>query len=382
MSMNDNKTRSVVLPIVVVVLFILAGSYFLFFTAKNDGTGMNNIGQMQELTQEVQNLESDVQSKETEVAALLETFKQKTGEDAIILTTGILSPDEQELLERRIGMEKDVSVKALLQDILKKRNEIHHLKARISEIEKLLPLPHIVEKGQNHYQIALNFLVNEKGVEEERAKKMVSRSALMDELAAGFRVWNFYTGDEFGTSVTQGTAKISPNMIKYLAKKKLLDARELAITERDKLAGDIKQLETSKEEMVAKVTQLTDEKDNLTETVSHLDRHVNSLFFILESQDNLKKLGILKSGFLRNARLDSLSPEYYRQSLDLRNREQLVISAKDLGMERLKGLTLYPKFYKKGTDYHVDITGDKKYLVLTLLDKDKFKNERVVFAVK
>ena len=102
----------------------------------------------------------------------------------------------------------------------------------------------------------------------------------------------------------------------------------------------------------------------------------------MDSQKNLKKKGILKSGFFTAAKLKDVSPEHFDRSLNLTIDHQLTISAADLGIQRIKDVVLYPRFYKKGTSYKVLITRNKRHALLTLLDKTKFRSERVVIAVK
>jgi hypothetical protein len=106
------------------------------------------------------------------------------------------------------------------------------------------------------------------------------------------------------------------------------------------------------------------------------------MFYRLGSQKNLKKKGMIKSGFLTPARLKDVAPENFDRSLDLESDDQLLISAKELGVPKIKDVVLYPRFYKKGTSYKIFITPDKKLALLTVLDKNRFKSERVVIAIK
>ncbi|NIM17584.1 MAG: hypothetical protein GTO45_36685 [Candidatus Aminicenantes bacterium] len=371
---------SVFVGLLIVALIVMA--YFLIFKGKSRIDGSAQIRQMQELTQKVQEMEADVKEKEDEIFDLTEEVKEKTGLESLGVNTLDLSDQEREILEKRIKEEKDVSVKSLLEDILEKNEEIRELKAKIAEIEKLLPIPHIVKSGENHYMIAMDFLIYEKKVEKKKAMKLVERTALFDELVPGFKVWNFYTGDEYGTSVTQGTARISPNTLIRRAKKKLVDARDEAIAERDKLGEDIKVLEEKRKEIIEQVDSLTQEKVSLIVKVSELNVQVNSLFYLLDSQKNLRKKGILKRGFLRSTKLRDVSPEFFSRSVDLRSRNQITISASELGLKKIKKITLYPKFLRVGTNYKIEIALDKQTAVLTILKPAKFKNERIVIAVK
>jgi hypothetical protein len=376
------KVTALVLFASLLVAALVVMAYFLFFKGEGDGESMAKIRQMQEMTQQVQGMESEVKKKQDDVFDLVDEYKEKTGEDSLGINVLDLNNDERALLEQRIKDEKDMSVKSLLQEILDKNNEIRDLNAKIAEIEKLLPKPHIVKSGENHYMVAMDFLVNEKQVEKKRAMELVERTALLDTLVPGFKVWNFYTGDAYGTSVTQGTAAVSPNTLIRQAKKKLVDARDEAITQRDKLAGDIEVLEERRKKIVEQVDSLSREKESLIGKVGELNEQVNSLFFLADSQKSLKEKGILKGGFLKSTKLRDISPEYFTMAIDLRARQDIFISSADLGLRKIKGITLYPKYHRRGTDYKIVFGPERLTATLTILDTAKFKNERIVIAVK
>jgi hypothetical protein len=69
-------------------------------------------------------------------------------------------------------------------------------------------------------------------------------------------------------------------------------------------------------------------------------------------------------------------------SIDLRSQNQVLISASEMGIGKIKSVTLYPKFYKQGTDYQVEIDPDKQNAAVIILDTAKLKNERVVISVR
>lgn len=381
-SNSQKKMTALFIIIGLLVAAVLAMGYFLLFKSKPSGDGTAQIRQMQQLAQQVEGMESKVKDNQDEMFDLMEEYKKRTGGQSLGINPLELGDEERELLKQRIVAEEDVSMKSLLEEVLDKDSEIRDLKARIVEIEKLLPKPHIVKAGEVHYKVAMDFLMNEKQVDKKKAMKLVERAALLETMVPGFKVWNFFTGDAYGTSVTQGTASVSPNTLIRRAKKVLVDARDEAISQRDSLAEDIKALEEKRSKIIGQVNLLSEEKANLVTKVGELNQQVNSLFFLLDSQRNLKKKGILKSGFLRSVKLKDVSPEHFTASLDLRSQSQLLISAADLGLRKIKGVTLFPRFYKMGVDYKVSIGREKLTAVVTLMDTGKFKNERVVISVK
>lgn len=376
------KSWGIIIAVIVIIAALVVLGYLLFLKPKPLDEQAAKIQEMQELTQEIQGLESDMKKKQDDIFSLMNKYKQKTGQPFLGVNPLNLNDEEKKLLEQKIKDEKDVSIKSLLEEINDKNDEIRGLQEKIKEIEALLPVPHIVKSGETHAQIAMDFLVKEKNVDKKQAAELIERTALYDMLVPGFKVYNFYTGDEYGTSVTQGTAPISPNTIVRQAKKKLVDARDEAISQRDKLAEDIKMLEEKRAELIQQLDMLANEKANLINKVSELNVQVNSLFYLVDTESSLKKKGILKGGFLRSTKLRDVSPEHFVTSMDLRADTEITISASELGIEKIKSVTLFPKLYKEGTDYKVEISTDKQTALLTFLDIGKFKNERLVVSIE
>ncbi len=379
MSTSETKTKSSIFLIVVSLICVGVIVYFLvdIFSSPSE------VGRMKQLTKEVRTMESKVKQKEGEVGSLVNTYKQRIGINSPLPFENMsLSKAERDLLQQEIAKEKDVSLRSLLKEILKKKDQIAIMREHIADIERQLPKPHIAQKGESHYQIALAFLMDEQGLEKAQAEKILARTVLFDELAEGFKVWNFYTCNEYGTSVTQGNAAVSPGVFVRKAKKQLLDERDNAVVARNKLADDVKTLEGEKLETLAQLDLAQQEKENLEDSVSQLNNRVHSMHYRLDSRKNLKKAGILKSGFLKSTKLQDVGNDQFDRAMDLSKEYDLVISAQDLGVGQINGVELYPRFYKKGSSYKVFITPNKKHALLTLLEKEKFESERVVIAVR
>lgn len=380
-NMSENKSsRSTFIFVMVSLICLAIMAYFVFTTGDADAK-RSSMGKMQKMTQKVKSMESESTKKQAEIIELVDQYNNKPGKKLLALDTMELTNAERDQLEKLIQRESDVSAKTLLQEILRRKERITELKDMIARIEDQLPAPHIAHKGDSHYGIAFTYLVEQRGLTKEEAEKAIAKVALFEELAEGFKIWNFYTGDEYGTSVTQGDAKVSPNVFVHRAKKVLIADRDKALSQRDKLAGDIKVIEEKQRETDAQVTLLSNENQSLASRVDQLNEKVNSLFYRLDSKENLKKKGIIKSGFLKSAKLKDVSLDNFNRSLDLNNDDQLVISAADLGVEKIKNVVLYPRFYKKNKNYKILITPNKKHALLTLLNKDQYKSERVVIAV-
>jgi hypothetical protein len=386
---GEKKSKSAfwIIGALVVVIAVLA---LFLFRSKPEGPELSpQMKLMHDTVQKIQTLETSIQTKQNEVFTTLGEYKKKTGQDLSMITLANFSPEQKQVLEEKIKAEKDTSIRSLLQDIVDRNSEIKNLQEKVQELEALLPKPHVVEKGDNHYTIAMNFLVNEKGVEKEEALKLMERALLFEPLIPGFKVWNFYSEGEYGTFITQGTAPVSPNQVQRKTKQALVDAKDKAISERDKLASDIEQLEARRTELISQLDLLNQEKESQLAKIASLNTEneglqteINSVFYLVDKSGNLEKRGILKGGFLRSTKLQSVSPDEFKLSIDLRKLDKIVITAAELGISKIKGLSVYPGYYKKAIDYSVSIAVDKLTATVTILDLKKFRNERLVIAVE
>jgi type II secretory pathway component PulM len=345
--------------------------------------------QMEETVQQIQQLETSIQEKQNEVFTILSEYKKKTGEDLPEVNIMNLSPEQKKVLEEKIKNEKDVSIKSLLQDILDKNSDIQNLNARVQELETLLPKPHMVEKGENHYQIAMNFLLNEKGVDKARAMELVERTALFEPIVPGFKIWNFYAEDEYGTFITQGTAPISPNQIQRKVKKELVDAKDKAIAEKEKLQSDIDEMELRRTELISQLDLLSQEKQGMLVKMSDLNAQnqemqtaLNSVYYALGPRKILAEKGIIKGGFLRSTKLQKVDAALFDKSLDLRGDPRIIVNASDLQLTKIKDATIYPGYFKAGVDYKVEFDETRQNATITFLDAKKFMSENIAISIE
>ena len=224
--------------------------------------------QMKKLAIKIGKLEKEVHEKQDKLIKLSKLYSDQTGEPLPLLKELGLSDDEKKILEDKIKNEKDVSIKSLLKDILEKNSEISELKDEIANYEASLPKPHIAVEGESHYQIAIDFLIKEKKVEKERAASLVEEILLFDPLIPGFRVWNFYSNDEYGTFVTQGSAAISPTELRKTPQKNPDDITNRAIDEEKRLTAKIKKLRGEKDRLESQIKDLQDEKQKMEKNLT------------------------------------------------------------------------------------------------------------------
>jgi len=371
------------------LLFILIVIGFIFLFENNSGFSDSKITQMSSLVQKVRKLEDSIQTNQNDILTLVKEYKEKTGKNLPTLDIINLSEEEKLLLEEKINSESNISIKNLLAEILSKKSEILELNMHIRNIEKFLPKPHIVSDGENHYQIAMDYLLNVKGVEKSEALVLVEKTFMFEPIIPGFKIWNFFSGGEFGSFVSQGTASVSPNEINRKAKRKLIDARDEAIIERDVMANDVRLLRNKRDDILRQISALNNEKVHLLNKIEELNienssivKTVNSLHYIIDTKSNLIKGGVLKGGFLRSLKMQAISRELFSRSVDLRSDSKIILESKDFNLKKIRKITIFPKFYKKNIDYEISFEKNKKYAEFTILNSNKLKNERIVISVE
>lgn len=391
---QENKMNSphhtplyIYLIVGLLVLVLALQGYLSFFKTtkaipKDIAPKGNEIQELKKIG-EVATLEKEVTKTQEEIASSYDKLKQQGGKkyqgvDPLIS----MSKEQQKIYADYIKKEQNVSLKFLLQEILEKNKEIWELNDKIAKIESRLPPPYIAKEGELHFNIAMNFLIKEKHLDEKRARKLIEDTLLMDPLKPGFKVWNFYSEGVFLSSVTQGKALLSPNTVIQQEKQDMINGRKKAELQRDKMAADIKELEKRKSEIQEQMDKLNKERNNLIGKVSTLYDQINSLSYLVDSEKNLKKRGIIDSGFLKSTKFIPPSNTNYNNIVDLRSQYSISISAYDYGMEKIKSVIIYPTFYKKGITYDVEFSSDMKTSTVSFLKPEEFKNKQIVISIK
>jgi hypothetical protein len=299
-----------------------------------------------------------------------------------------LTDEQKKALEERIKNEKNSSYQALLQEVLDKDKEIKELNSKLAKLKADLPRPDVVRFNDSHYSMALRFL-KKKGVPEAEAKKLVSRVAILDKVAPGFEVYHFYANGTYGTWVSQGKAKISPNDLIRQEREKIEGERDEALAQNEKLQEEVTDLESQKTKIEEEITNLQSERSNLIEerTKLQLDNagHIaklNSLHYVVGKRDTLKADGVIEIPiFARDRAGKNWRDEVFTHSLDLRSAKTITIKAADLGLKKIGKVNVVPGSYLKDEHYKLTLSEDKQTATVELITVSRFKNDKVVFAV-
>jgi hypothetical protein len=381
--------------VIVVCLAVLTAGVLVFKNlyqaAGRPDTALNPPGpkQVQEMVAKIQKLEAEVSVKQDEVLSLLLRYKDQTGKELASFNPFNLGGDEKRLLEERIRQEQGISLKSLLAAILEKSRQVSDLRSRLAALEEKLPRPTIVEAGETHHQIALDYLLTDRGLDRERAAGLVEKAVLFEHLIPGFKVWNFYSKGEFGTFVTRGEAAVSPGQVQKQARQKQMAHQAQIIAQRDKLSEDFDSLQSSHTGLNHRLTRLNAEHTQLSghyalleKQFKDLERQWNSLFYRLDLEKHLVKQGIIKARFLSKPILNQFQAGDFQDSIDLRTSRQIQVAATRFNAGKIRNVVLYPRCYKKGEDYDVSLADQDSTAVLTILNPEKLKNERVVISVE
>lgn len=299
-----------------------------------------------------------------------------------------LTDEQKKALEERIKNEKNSSYQALLQEVLDKDKEIKDLNSKIAKLKADLPKPDIARPNDSHYGMAMRFL-KKKGVSDAEAKKLVSRVAIMEKLAPGFEVYHFYANGTYGTWVSQGKAKITPNDLMRQEREKIEGERDEAVAQNEKLQEEVTDLETQKQKITEEIATLQTERANLIDERTKLQADnsaqlakLNSLHYVIGNRDTLKAEGVIEIPvFAKDRAGKNWRDEVFTQSLDLRSGKTITIKASEVGLKKIGRVNVVPGSYLKDEHYKLTISPDKQTATVELITVSRFKNDKVVFAV-
>ncbi|MEJ2366912.1 MAG: hypothetical protein P8Z49_00815 [Acidobacteriota bacterium] len=374
------------------IMFSLSAGLLLMLVACGPKSS-KKVSREMETAQKIAKLEQDINSRQDQMNQLLQKYMQEGGKDLSGLMGKELTPEQRQLLEKRLKSEEGIGYKDLISDILAKQKNIDDLKVQIQNMEKTLPAPVVVKKGETQYDIAMNYLMKEKGLSKDQARKLALRVNLMDDLVPGFKVWNFYDNGVYGTFVTQGTANISPYRLQQLAKQKLVNAKNEAITQRDQLQQDktslmtqVSDLQNKRDQLNQELTLLQSEKEDMIKRLGDMQNlsedlkaRLNSVFYAVGDRHALIKSGLVKDPFFGHARLTKFDEASYPEHVDLRSNDSITFTAKQAGVESIHKIKIAPSgVFKEGQDYTASITDGGQTATIKLNNKDKFKAERTI----
>lgn len=299
-----------------------------------------------------------------------------------------LTEEQKKVLEERIKNEKNSSYQALLQDVIDRDKEIKELNEKINKLRAVLPKPDLAREGDSHYAKALRFLRN-KGISEAEAKRLVARVNIMERIVPGFEIYHFYNNGVYGTWVSQGKAKISPSDLIREDRERIEGERDTAVAQGEVLREEVADLMAQKQAITAEIESLRVEKTKLiedlnTQTAIAEDQKakLNSLHYLVGDRKQLEKDGIIiVPVFAKDRAGKAWRDEVFTNRLDLRSQEAIEIKASALGLKKVGKVSVVPGSILKDEHYKLELSEDKQTATIKILAKERFRNEKVVFAV-
>jgi hypothetical protein len=302
--------------------------------------------------------------------------------------------NEKEVLTKQIADVRD-QAKSLERILSERNDQIKKLEEEQKALKERIPEFHIVAPGESHWQVAREFLIKTKSVSIENAGALLAGSVLFDKILVGHLIGNYYAEGEFGTFVTKGQAVASPAQ--------LLQAEALARdAEKAKLVRQMDELgkrNATGEEKRAELEETWAAREKILESrakgsasglaesearAAVLETKLNSFSYLIGSRGELKARGILRGTFLGicGDRIQNVTPADYQKSLDLRKGSEIMLRAAEVGLSRIRRVMLFPREFRDGVDFRLEIAPDGLGGKLQLLDKAKFALSRIMIVLE
>jgi hypothetical protein len=337
------------------------------------------VASLSEMAVEYEKLEQQQAATNKQMSSLIGKYQSRGGS----LPPGFgaeLTEEQRTLLAERIKTER-AGLRTLLQDLLDRDKEVQELKTRLDQMASRLPASVVAGDGDRHDRIAMNYLIKQ-GVSSEKAYVIVSQVNLQDALVPGFRVWTYYQKGQFGTWVTRGKAKITPQEHQKRLTAMLEEERDQALKQLASVQGERDQLQVATAEKEQALQRTAEELKAMTETaekeraeVLRRETEANTIHFVLGSKKSLVDRKIVERNMRR------WSPDAATMTaLNLAEGTEIPIDAASIGLKRVRKVTLLPEIFKVGVDYAVTTGGPTATLRITTADK--FKQNRFVIVVE
>lgn len=390
---RDRGSVALIVSIIVVVLVVVV---LVFYLVSHRPPG--EVRNFQDLVMRVDKLNGQISDREGKIMDLVRKYNV-SHPNAAFDTTGIaamgLSPEQAEILSKRVAQEKDVSYRGMLQEVIDLNGQVSKLSQEMDQIRAQLPKPYAVKQGDSYYKICLEWLTEEKGLPEDEATKLIERANVSAELLPGFEVWNYYKppeseGDKaiFGTFVTQGRAKLSPNALARATKRRIDTEFHNLIQARNQKEEEVKDLETRRAELQDQIKGLDEERKNMMSQMSEmaqknetLAKQLNSVYYVVGTFKDLAKQGVIKKPTLGKWQSADMDKIQNPSALDLRADTRISFTAASIGLGRIGTVLLFPRSYDEGADFKVTVSEDKQTVTIDLLKREKFQLAKLAIAV-
>ncbi|GAB4169894.1 MAG: hypothetical protein Kow00108_03760 [Calditrichia bacterium] len=370
-------------------LFFVVITLTLFFLGcGSDG----DLKSFQELVNKFDNATQRAKMTSDELNVILQDIVKEYPDSVKMILTKVdtsLNPEEYELLEELILNEQDISLKSQLNRILELQKELAETREELQNLRYVLPLPIEVKKGDSHFSICLNYLMENHNLSKEEARKLIEKVGLFEPVVPGFFVWNYYKDGTFGSFVTQGNASVTPMQVYRKNKEEVQKMIETAQMKRDSalaIASELRdlkqQLENELNNAYGQLEKTQQRIDSLNAVHEKIQKRLNSLLYYVDLESTLKKQDYLSGGFLRKTDLKKMPPSGLFEHLDLRIKDGFTLKSQDYNLNKFDRVVLYPKSFKLDIDYQIIFNDDMNEAIIFLKKPYKFKGQKIIVAIK
>ena len=259
----------------------------------------------------------------------------------------------------------------------------------LSQDQRTLLETRVKDEKDNHFAMAVRFLKGH-GLSEEKAKTLAARANIMEDLQPGWQVYHQYVGGAYLTAVTQGKAVVGPTEYLHNQRAALEQARDENMAKAKDLSDQVNGLVAEKVKVQEEVDSLHTEKTTLLAQMNDLTTlslsqkaKLNSLHYLIGQRKQLVAEGVIVVPIFAKDRMGpkALASRFSTDlPLDTPNPE-IQIKASDLGLTRISKVNVVPGSLLKDKQYTVTLAEDRKVATIRILDPERMRNDRVVFAV-
>lgn len=275
-------------------------------------------------------------------------------------------------------------IEELQRELNSKNDIIKQLQRENADLQSKVPFSLEVQEGDNHYEIAHNYLTETKGLSEDEAKKVLKNSYLYDSLLSGFQVGNISDGGQYSGFLSQGNAVASPGKMKRVedtkkTAEKVVLRNNVTMAEIEGMRQDAEfkdKMMMAKKEMEAlhkKNAVLEENLERYRVATAELDSRLNSVYYFAGTKDSLKASG--------KTDLGAVSYRDFQNRVDLREENTIELSAGDFNVTVIKKVEIEPKSLVANRDYRITIASDGQSATVQLLNADKFRLARIIIIV-
>jgi hypothetical protein len=328
--------------------------------------------------------EQAITREEDRFATLRDAWQQATG---VTLPAGDLDEEEARLFEELLADPEHLNVSGLAERLVASRRNITEMQDELARLRGELPVPDVVESGDSHLKLAINYLTNTVGYNEEKAREIAQRSMLVDQILPGMEVWHFHREGVYGTAVTQGTAETSPWMLARNYTTSIVRERDAARKQAGELKDQVDLLEERRSTLEGEVSSMEDRISDLSSQQMRLqsqydtekDRWEASRFTVSHIRD-LRKREVLT---VLGLRIKDWPRDEFDRAVQPLDTSFFLVTASEAGIGRINHLDLLPAgVWDEGIDYELDYTADRGAVTVRFLDPAAFAGENFVVAIR